>query len=781
MPSKSFFKELLNGTQPSEAGSSDDPMPLSTSFGHSCFFSDLVENSRLPIVVKDSDGRYLMVNAQWEDVFGMNRDSVLNQTDETLFPMEVASMIQQNDAAVIETGKPGEREERLTSRTGRRDYIVNRQPLSGEDGLIVGLCCMMVDITDRNRLENAPTEKKPMFHSLLDNAQVALFRTSTDGRLLEINQRYAEMAGFDSIEMCMSEFTPGEAWVIAGAREKLVRELMAKGMVRDFETQVIRRDGSPIWILFSATLFSEQGVIEGSIIDITDRKQVEQSLRESEARFKALHNASFGGIAIHDKGIILECNQGLCGMFGYSMNELLGMDGLLLIAEKSRDMVMKNILSGYEKPYEAFGLHKSGKEFPMRLEARNVPYKGKNVRTVEFRDITENVRAEEERKKLQDQLTQAQKMESVGRLAGGVAHDYNNMLSVIIGYTELALENEGLSESLRSDLKEVLKAAHRSEDITRQLLAFARKQTIAPKVLDINKIVGGMLKMLKRLIGEDIDIVWIPMGELWSVNIDPSQVEQVLANLCVNARDAISGVGKVTIETHMVTLDEAYCVEHPGFIPGEFVLLTVSDDGCGIDRETIDFIFEPFFTTKDVNAGTGLGLATVYGIVKQNNGFINVYSEPEEGTTFKIYLPRHMEVVDRIEAEETMKTPVGDGELVLLVEDESAIRTLGQKMLEKIGYRVLIAATPAEAIDLVVRHQGKIDLLLTDVVMPEMNGRELMDKIHGHYPKIKTLFMSGYTANVIVHRGVLEEEVFFIQKPFTSVDLAKKVSEALEN
>ena len=613
-----------------------------------------------------------------------------------------------------------------------------------------------------------------MFHSLLNNAQVALFRTSTDGRLLEINQRYAEMAGFNSIETCMAEFNPGEAWAISGSRDKLLQELMAKGIVRDFETQVIRRDGSHLWILFSATLFSEQGIIEGSIIDITDRKQVEQSLRESEARFKALHNASFGGITIHDKGIILDCNQGLCDMTGYSMDELVGMDGLLLIAEKSRDMVMKNILSGYEKPYEAFGLQKSGKEFPIRLEARNVPYKGKNVRTVEFRDITENVRAEEERKKLQDQLTQAQKMESVGRLAGGVAHDYNNMLSVIIGYTELALENESLSESLRSDLKEVLKAAHRSEDITRQLLAFARKQTIAPKVLDINKIVGGMLKMLKRLIGEDIDIIWIPTGGLWSVNIDPSQVEQVLANLCVNARDAIAGVGKVTIETHMVTFDEAYCVEHPGLIPGEFVLLTVSDDGCGIDRETIEFIFEPFFSTKDVNAGTGLGLATVYGIVKQNSGFINVYSEPEEGTTFKIYLPRHLEVVDRVEAEETLKTAVGDGELVLLVEDEAAIRTMGQKMLERIGYRVMVAATPAEAFDLVVKHQGKIDLLLTDVVMPEMNGRKLMDKIHGLYPKIKTLFMSGYTANVIVHRGVLEEEVFFIQKPFTSMDLAKK-------
>ena len=265
-------------------------------------------------------------------------------------------------------------------------------------------------------------------------------------------------------------------------------------------------------------------------------------------------------------------------------------------------------------------------------------------------DITDRVN-------LQAQFVQAQKMESVGRLAGGVAHDYNNVLSVIIGYTEMAMDEVDPAGPLHANLEEVLTAANRATDITRQLLAFARKQTIAPKVLDLNETVEGMLKMLRRLIGEDIDLAWLPGASLWPVKMDPSQIDQILANLCVNARDAIAGVGKVTIETGTVVFDAAYCADHAGFVPGEFVMLAVSDNGCGMDKEMLDKIFEPFFTTKDVDKGTGLGLATVYGIVKQNNGFINVYSEPGKGTTIKIYLPRHEGKAVEIQEESTAEIP----------------------------------------------------------------------------------------------------------------------------
>ena len=388
--------------------------------------------------------------------------------------------------------------------------------------------------------------------------------------------------------------------------------------------------------------------------------------------------------------------------------------------------------------------------------------------------------AENERDKLQNQLIQAQKMESVGRLAGGVAHDYNNMLSVILGFSELALEKVDPADPLHEDLSEIHKAGIRSMEITRQLLAFARKQTIVPVVLDLNESVESMFKMLRRLIGEDIDLAWLPQSDLWSVKMDPSQIDQMLANLCVNSRDAIDGVGRITIETGMASFNAAYCADHPGFVPGDYVLLAVSDDGCGMDLETIDKIFEPFFTTKAVGQGTGLGLATVYGIVKQNQGFINVYSEPGKGTTFKIYLARHAAPAVDISRESPAGIPKGHGEIILVVEDEGSILKLAERILVDLGYTVLTAQNPNQALSLASERPIEIDLLITDVVMPEMNGKELSNRLHGICPRLKTLFMSGYTANVIAHRGVLDEGVHFITKPFSTEKMANKVKEALD-
>jgi PAS domain S-box-containing protein len=389
------------------------------------------------------------------------------------------------------------------------------------------------------------------------------------------------------------------------------------------------------------------------------------------------------------------------------------------------------------------------------------------------------LQSEKKRNSLEKQLIQAQKMESVGRLAGGVAHDYNNMLSIITGYTEMALEGVEPGSPRHADLQEVLAAARRSTDITRQLLAFARKQTIAPKVLDLNQTVESILKMLRRLIGEDIDLAWLPGRNARPVKIDPSQIDQILANLCVNARDAISGVGKITIETCSKKFDEAYCAYHEGFVPGQFVMLAVSDDGCGIAPKVMSQIFEPFFTTKPVGEGTGLGLATVYGIVKQNNGFINVYSEPEKGTTIRIYLPQHSGKANGVHPEGRAQIPSSQGETILLVEDDKSILKLGARMLNHLGYTILTASTPSEAMALAKQHSDKIDLMITDVVMPEMNGRELAGDLQTLYPDMKILFMSGYTSNVIAHRGVLEEAVRFIPKPFSLEDLSVAVRATL--
>jgi nitrogen-specific signal transduction histidine kinase len=395
-------------------------------------------------------------------------------------------------------------------------------------------------------------------------------------------------------------------------------------------------------------------------------------------------------------------------------------------------------------------------------------------------DITAHKRAEEEREKLQAQLNQSQKMESIGRLAGGVAHDFNNMLTAIQINASLALEDVQPESPVRESLDEILQCTLRSANLTQRLLAFARKQTIAPKVLDFNATLDAMLKMLQRLIGESVSLSWQPANDLWPVKLDPGQVDQILANLCVNARDAINGVGKVTIVTKNTSFDEAFCANHAGYTPGDYVLLIVSDDGCGMDNEVLSHLFEPFFTTKSVGSGTGLGLATVYGIVKQNGGFITVYSEPSHGTAFNIYLPRHRDTNATTKPHAPVQ-PVGRGhETILLVEDEPSILRVSKRTLESLGYTVIAAGTPGEAIQLASNHGGKFDLLLTDVIMPEMNGRDLAQKLLTLYPTIKCLHMSGYTADVIARQGVLDQDIHFIQKPFTIQDLANKVRATLD-
>ena len=396
-------------------------------------------------------------------------------------------------------------------------------------------------------------------------------------------------------------------------------------------------------------------------------------------------------------------------------------------------------------------------------------------------DITELKHAEDEKSRLEAQLHQAQKMESVGRLAGGVAHDFNNMLSVILGQANLALMDMDPSQPLYVHLEEIRKAAERSADLTRQLLAFARRQAVAPKLLDLNQTVSGMLTMLKRLIGEDIDLKWQPGAELWPARMDPSQIDQILANLCSNSRDAISGGGAISIETSNCTIDQSYCAHNAGFVPGDYVKLAVSDNGCGMDREVLSHIFEPFFTTKGVGQGTGLGLATVFGAVKQNNGSINVYSEPGLGTTFTIYLPRQANQVARSEPEPGPVPPEHGQETILLVEDEGSVLNMANLILTRQGYTVLAANSPGEALRLAEEHAGEISLLMTDVVMPGMSGRELAQELMRIHPRLKRLFMSGYTSDIIAHHGVLDEGVHFIQKPFTMADLAAKVRQVLDS
>ncbi|MCF8111136.1 MAG: transporter substrate-binding domain-containing protein [Desulfobacteraceae bacterium] len=513
--------------------------------------------------------------------------------------------------------------------------------------------------------------------------------------------------------------------------------------------------------------------------------EANKMLRDSETKFKDLFNkhSAVKLLIDPDNGNIVEANQAAEKFYGWPGEQLRRMriqDINTLSAEQVKAEMEK--AKNFERTHFEF-LHRlaDGSIKDVAVFSSKIDIQGETFLHSIIHDITKHKNAEKEREKLQAQFVQAQKMESVGRLAGGVAHDFNNTISVITGYAELTMDEVDPSEPIYANLKEILSAGKRSADIIRQLLAFARQQTIAPVVLDLNGAVEGMLKMLRRLIGEDIDLAWNPGRDLWAVKIDPTQVDQLLANLCVNARDAIEDVGKITIETKNIVFGETHCADHAGFVPGEYVMLAISDNGCGMDKETRDQIFEPFFTTKQLGQGTGLGLATVYGIVKQNGGFINVYSEPGQGTTFRLYLSRHAGKTDKIQEKSTAEIPYGNGESVLVVEDDVSILNLTQKILGKLGYAVLTAGTPYDAIHLAEDHAGQIHLLITDVVMPEMNGRDLARRLQSLYPDLKCLFMSGYTANVIAHHGVLEEGANFIQKPFSKKDLADKVRKVLEN
>ncbi|MFH2058356.1 MAG: ATP-binding protein [Pseudomonadota bacterium] len=511
----------------------------------------------------------------------------------------------------------------------------------------------------------------------------------------------------------------------------------------------------------------------------------QEALDVSRARYQDLYDfAPVGYITLSEQGFILEANLTAAAMLDTTRSKLIKQpfSGFILKQDQEIYYLHRKLLFESKEPQECElrMINTDGQVFWAHLTAIVAQRDTGPACRIVISNITERKQSEEANKTLQTQLTQARKMESIGRLAGGVAHDFNNMLTVILGHTQIAMDGMDPSEPLYQDLQEVLNSAQRSADLTKQLLAFARKQFIDPKVLNLNLVIKQMITMLQRLISENIEIVWKTSENLWPVKMDPSQIDQILANLCLNARDAIGNGGKIIIETGMKTFDPAYCAQHPGFVPGDFVLLGVSDDGCGMDKEICNNIFEPFFTTKELGQGTGIGLATVYGIVKQNNGFINVYSEPGQGTTFKIYLPRCMSVHDASKID-LSEEPVPKGsETILVVEDDPAILKLTQRILRQLGYSVIIAATPKEAIRLAREHGSRINLLLTDVIMPGMNGRDLAGHLSGLYPDIKFLFMSGYTAEIIAHKGVLDQGAAFIQKPFSNADLAVTVREVLD-
>jgi PAS domain S-box-containing protein len=756
------------------------------------------ELTNIGIAISSPEKGWLRANAHLCEMLGYAESELRQKTwDEMTHPDDLAEDLDCFRQMVAGRKERYEMDKRFFRKDGsivdtHLTVSCHRDP----NGAVKFVIASIQNISDRKKAEIALRESERKYRLIAENAVDIIFTMDMDFHYTYISPSVQKVRGFTPKEAMAQSFeqimTP-ESLQRAYQAIESANTFIQKG---DFgqrltlELEQFRKDGSTFWTENEISFIIDDGGkaigIIGVTRDVTGRKTAEHSLQESQGRFRSMIQSASDMIFIIDTdGKIAYESPSVARILGYREDYFLGQSPFTLIhrddmevVTKQMDLVYKSANSGI--PTE-FRLKKPDDSWIWLEALANNQYANPSIRgiVITARDITERKRSELEKDRLNAQLLQAQKMEAVGHLAGGIAHDFNNMLSVVIGHTEMALINLDPGNAMHSCLNSIHEAARRSADLVRQLLAFARRQTISPKVLDVNDTISGMLTMLRRLIGEDIDLTWTPGQCLGKIRIDPSQLDQILANLMVNARDAIAGVGKVTIETEIVALDEAYCASHPGFLPGRYVMLSISDSGCGMDKKTLAQIFDPFFTTKSVGTGTGLGLAMVYGIIKQNDGFINVYSEPNRGTTFRIYLP----VVDAVEdiAEAGIKTePVSGGTgTVLIVEDDAAILEIGQSILEKLGYTVIAADTPDRAIEIAREMKGKIDLLITDVVMPQMSGRDLVQHLVKITPGLKCLYMSGYTANVIAHRGVLEPGVHFLQKPFTIRDIATKVREVI--
>jgi PAS domain S-box-containing protein len=619
-------------------------------------------------------------------------------------------------------------------------------------------------------------------HTLaMDSAMDGMAIVSGTGKYTYVNAAFARMMGYANPEVVI-----GKPWqeIHNPSDVEPVANEMRKALARDgrwFGPVAIHRNGGALPVEVAITMLPEGGVVT-ICRDVSDRRSAEQFRAEAEAKYQTLVEqvAAISYIAeLGMDGQWLYVSPQVETMFGFSVDDWLADSRTwtrhihpddLSVAETAEEAAKRG--ERYQAEYRV--IRKDGRVIWVSDTAVVVP--GSNAHPLMegiIVDITD-------RKTLEGQLQQARRMEAVGRLAGGIAHDFNNLLTIIKGYTELGLTRAKNQPEIRADLERIEDASERAAGLVRQLLAFSRRQVLQPKVLDLNGIVVGLDKLLRRLMDEDIEMKTIVGQDLGRIKADPGQVEQVIMNLVVNARDAMPDGGRLTVETENVELDGAYARDHVSVRPGHYVMLAVSDTGVGMSGDTIAHIFEPFYTTKESGRGTGLGLSTVYGIVKQSGGYIWVYSEPGEGTTFKVYLPRVDEPADAPAAKKTLAADRAGTETILLVEDEPQLRELTRMALAARGYSVVEAVNPDEAERLAEKYGAKIHLLLTDVIMPGISGRELAKRLSARQPAMRILYMSGYTYNVIAQGGTLERGVAFLQKPFTPSGLVEKVREVLD-
>jgi len=744
---------------------------------------DIVETIHEPLLVLDSDLRVISANRSFIDSFKVTREETLGnfiydlgnkQWDipklrellETILPEKISfdNYEVEHDFATI----------------GRRTMLLNARQIERAMGKERIILLAIEDITERRQLEELLVESEFRYRRIFETATDGIvLLEKREGHIVHANPAAETMLGYSAAEYVGKMLEDIGVPLNMSDFPTIMESLNKRGILNYKNVPVKTKSGQNIYA--DIYMVDRASLAQCNIRDITNHKKAEQGLKESEERYRIIFEGASEGILVADMETrrFRYCNPAICGMLGYSEEELIGLCVTDIHPKESLD----HVLAEFEA--QARGdkvlapslpcLRKDGSVVFADVQTTAAVIDGRECNVGFFTDVTQ-------RRQIEAQLRQTQKMEAIGTLAGGVAHDFNNILTTIIGYADLMLMDIDTDKPLTEEIEEIKIAGERAAALTRQLLAFSRKQIVEPKIMDLNKLLTGIEKMLVRLIGEDIEILMIQEPALWKVEIDPGQMEQVIMNLAVNAKDAMPSGGKLTIETVNMDLNDNYFDEH-GIVekqPGSYVVLTVSDTGIGMDKGVQEHIFDPFYTTKEKGKGTGLGLSTIYGIVKQNNGFIWVYSEPGQGSTFKIYLPKVKRDVKEEEKGQTTVENLSGSETVLIVEDDTSIRKLAQKSLQPHGYRVLVAENGEDALKISKEHEGTIDLIITDVVMPKMGGKETADRLQALHPQMKVIYMSGYTDNAIVRHGVLASGLNFLEKPFSPRALARKVREVLD-
>ena len=743
----------------------------------------LIENLPCGVFVKDRAGRYTKVNHVYATMGHLRAADLLGKTVYDLVSKEIADRWQAEDDELLSSGQAQAFEQHWPWGVSAE---VRKVPLRDASGTVVGLLGTALDITGRKEAEAALQSERDFNASLVNTARVIMLVLDTEGRIISYNPYMEELTGYKL------EQVRGRDWFSTFLPERdreRIRTVflgaVAGSHVHGNVNAIVTADGRECEVEWrSDTLRDGDGRITGVLAigqDVTEQRGAGQALAQEQSLVNTVLETIPDHIYFKDlEGRFLRINRSLAEYFGLNdPSQAIGKTDYDFFGPEHAGQAYVDeqevMHSGQpEVAQEEKEVWPDGRETwvsTTKIALRDG--RGQVIGTFGIsRDITE-------RKRLEAQFLQAQKMESVGRLAGGVAHDFNNLLTVINLNTTFAHQDLPREHPVQEYLGDVLKAADSAANLTRQLLAFSRRQIIEPKVLDLNALIKNTQKMLHRLIGEDIEVVKLASPDLGLVEADVGQIEQVLLNLAVNARDAMPQGGKLTIKTANATLDGGYVRQHLGAVAGQYVMFSVSDTGTGMSDEIKRHLFEPFFSTKDVGKGTGLGLATVYGIVKQHHGYIWVDSEPGEGATFTVYLPRIERVVERTPESETVGDTLQGGETILMVDDDLAVRAVMARMLSQLGYNVLLAANGLEGLRTAQKHRGKIDLLLTDVVMPQMGGKPLADAFRSLQPDAAVLYITGYTDDAIVDHGVLNPGVVLLQKPFTAGVLARKVREVL--